>query len=145
SRIRLDSYLNGILSEGSVLRDRSVHCDRSWVVRARVRTGAAASPTGEIVTHLSVVGWCCSNRDSRSTVFPPTRGTHYAAGSGGHRQVILRRECRCVGLVSRRHNSVRDPTIVTPSAPHELNACATTLRRGRGNGVIRTARPRKRL
>ena len=145
SQIRLHSYLNGILSERSVLGNRSVHCDRSWIVRARVRTGAAASPAGKTVTHLIIVGWSCTNRDSCPAVCPPTRRTNGASGAVGHRQVILRRECRCVGLVSRRRNSVRDPTVVTPSAPQELNASGSALRGNCRNGVARTARPRKRL
>src|SRR5205814_9047990 len=108
SQISLDSYLNWILCEGSILYNGPVHCDRRWIVRARVRTGAGAGPTAKIVTHLGIIGRCCTNRDSRSDVYPPTSRTHGATGPVGRRQEILRLECRGVGLVSGRRNSVRD-------------------------------------
>ena len=63
----------------------------------------------------------------------------------GHRQVILRPERCGVGLVGGRRDSVRDGAIVAPPGPHVSNARATVLRRSRGNGVARTARPGKRL
>ena len=118
SRISLDSYLNGILSKGRVLRNRSVHCDRSWIVRSRVRTRAAAGPTGKTITHLIIVGWCCTNRNGRSGVSPPTAGQHRAARSVSHRQIILRPECRGVGPVCGRRNSVRYGAVVAPLGPY---------------------------
>ena len=63
----------------------------------------------------------------------------------GHRQEILRLECRGIGLVSGRRNSVRDSSAITPLCPHVLNACPTALRGSCGNGVTRTGRPGKGL
>src|SRR5439155_8817943 len=117
----------------------------SRIGRARVRTDAAASPAAETVTYLSIIGWCCSNRDNCSTVFPPAGGTDRATRSGGHRQVILRRECRCVSLIRGRRNSVRDRSVVAPPRPYVPHARGTVLRRRCSNGVTRTGRPGKRL
>ena len=46
-----------------------------------------------------------------------------------HRQVKLFPECRCVGLVGGRRNSVRHRTAVAPPGPYVTNARATALRR----------------
>ena len=145
SRIRLHSYLNVILSEGSILRNRPVHCDRRRIVRARVRTGAGAGPPAKTITHLGVIGRCCTNRYSRSGVSPPTSRRHCATGPVSHRQEILRLECRGVGLVSGRRNGVRDSSAITPLCPRVLNACPTALRGGCGYGVTRAGRPGKGL
>ena len=145
SRISLDSYLNWILCEGSILCNRPVHCDRRWIVRARVRTGAGAGPAGKTVTHLGIVGRCCTNRDSRSAVSPPTARTNRAARSVRHRQKILCPECRRVRGVGGRRNRVRDSSATAPICPDVPNACATALRGSCGNGVTRTGRPGKGL
>ena len=91
---------------------------------ARVRTGAAASPTAEAVT-ASRRG---TDRDSCSAVFPSTSGTHCATSSMSHRQEILRVEIRCVSLVGGRRDSVRDSSATSPTSPHVTNACGTVLR-----------------
>ena len=75
----------------------------------------------------------------------PLAGLTVPAVRVAHRQIILRRERRCVGRVSRRRDSMREPTAVTPSAPHEPNPSGSVLRGNCRNGVARTARPRKRL
>ena len=62
-----------------------------------------------------------------------------------HRQVKLFPECRCVGLVGGRRNSVRYRTAVAPPGPYVTNARATALRRSCGNGVTGTGHPGKRL
>jgi len=85
------------------------------------------------------------DRDSYSAVFPSTSWTHRATGSMAHRQVILRPECRCVGPVRGRCNSVRDRAVVAPPGPGVLNACATALRGRCGDSVTRTGSPGKRL
>ena len=119
------------MNESSVLSDGATHCDRGRIVRPGVRTGASASPIAKTVA----VSRCGTNRDSRSTVSPAAAGTHCATGPVGHRQEILCLECRRVGLVGGRRNGVRDRAIVAPSGPYVPNACATALRRSRGNGV----------
>ena len=141
----MNTYLNRILYEGSTLGNRPVHRDRGWIVRARERTGAGAVPSAETVTHLAVVGRRCTNRDNRARVFPATSRLHCATGSMSHRQEILRLECRGIGLVSGRRNSVRDSAIITPFCPYILNACSTVLRGSCGNGVTRTGGPGKSL
>ena len=143
SRICLHRHLNRILGKGSRLRNRPIHCDGSRIVSPRVRPKASASPAGETVTYLSIVGWCCTNRHSRSAVPPPTRRTYGPTDSGRHRQVVLRAKCRCVGLVSSRCSGMRDSTAVTPPSPNVTNACATALRGCRGNSVTRTGCPGK--
>ena len=75
------------------------------------------------------------DRDSYSAVFPPTSWTHCATGTVGHRQVILRPECGCVGLVRGGSNCVRDRSATAPTRPDVLNTCATALGRSRGNSV----------
>ena len=45
----------------------------------------------------------------------------------GHRQVILRLECRRVGRVGGRRDSVRDRPVVAPLGPYVLNACTAAL------------------
>src|SRR4029453_1392878 len=128
NRIRLYRYLNGILNKGSVFGNRPVHGDRSRIVRARVRTIAGAGPLVEPVTHVRIVGWRGADGDTHPGVLPTTSGTHRATGPVGHRQVILRPECRCVDLVSSRRNRVRDRSVVTPPGPQVLDTCAPALR-----------------
>jgi hypothetical protein len=98
------------MSESRGLRNRPVHCDRSWIVCAGVRTGAAACPIAEMVigTGHGI------DRDSYSAVFPSTSWTHCATSSVGHRQVILRPEGGRVSLVSGGRDCVRDRAIVAP-------------------------------
>jgi len=78
---------------------------------------------------------CRSNRDRRSSVSASASETYRASGAVGHRQVILRPECRGVLQVGRWHNRVRDRAVVTPPGPHVPNACATVLRRSCSDGV----------
>jgi hypothetical protein len=81
------------------------------------------------------------NRHNRSTIFPSAGGTLGAAGSVGHRQVILCPESRCVGRVGGWGDSVRDRAVIAPPGPWVLNACATALRRSCGNRVTRATHP----
>ena len=90
-------------------------------------------------------GWRSTNRNRCSAGLPATGRTHRPACVVAHRQVILRRECRRVSIVSGGSNSVRDATVVAPSAPYVPNACATVLRGSCGNCVARTRLPRKGL
>ena len=53
----------------------------------------------------------------------------------GHRQVILRRERRCVSGVGGGSNSVRDATIVAPPTPYVPNASGSALWGSCSNGV----------
>jgi len=53
----------------------------------------------------------------------------------GHRQVVLRPECRGVGLVSGGSDSVRDSSATGPATPYVVNACGTVLRGSCGNDV----------
>jgi hypothetical protein len=139
----LDGYLNGILCEDSILCNGPVHGDRRWIVRARVRPGAAAGPPAKTVTHLGVIGRRGTNRDSRSGVFPPISRLHCATGPVGHRQEILRLECCGVGLVRSRRNGVRDGSTIAPLCPHVPNACPAALRGSCGYGMTRPGRPGK--
>ena len=75
------------------------------------------------------------DRDSYSAVFPCTSWTHCATGTVGHRQVILRPEGGCVGLVGSWSNCVRDRSATGPTAPDVANARATALGRSRANRV----------
>ena len=75
-----------------------------------------------------MASWAGADGNSCSAVFPPTRGSHPAAGSSAHRQVILRLECRRVGRVSGWHDSVRDRAVIVPLAPYILDPSVTALR-----------------
>ena len=75
------------------------------------------------------------DRDSYSAVFPSTSGTHGATGTVGHRQAILRPECRRVSLVSGGRNCVRDRSSTGPVTPHVPNTRAAVLRGSRGNSM----------
>jgi len=86
-----------------------------------------------------------SNRNSRSAGSPAAGRTHDAACVMGHRQIILCFECRCVGLVSGRRDSVRDSSATAPITPEIPNACTAALRGSCGDGMTRTGVPRKRL
>jgi hypothetical protein len=121
------------MNKGSCLGDGTAHCYWRWIVRARVRTAASAVPAGETVA----ISRCGTNRDSYSAVFPPAAWTHPATGPVGHCQEILGLERRHVGRVGGRRDGVRDCPVVAPLGPYVLNACATALRRCRGNSVAR--------
>ena len=69
-----------------------------------------------------------ADRNSRSAVSPPTRGTHAATGPADHRQIILLPEISRVSRVGSRRNSVRDRAAIAPSIPDVTNARATALR-----------------
>ena len=119
------------MAESRHLGDGSTHCDRSWIIRTRVRTGAAASPISEIVTG-SRRG---SDRQSRSARSPAAGGTHAATDPMVHREEILGVEIRCVSRVCGWSNGVRDSSAITPPSPHVPNACVAVLRRSCSDGV----------
>ena len=125
--------------ESRGLRNRSVHCNRSRIVRTRVRTAASASPAGETIP----VSGRGTDRDTSSAFSPSTGGLDRATGSLCRCQVILRAECRGVVRCSSGRDSVRNRAIVIPPLPCVLNSGATALRRSCSNSVTRTGRPRK--
>jgi hypothetical protein len=129
------------MSESSCLRDGSTHCNQARIVCTGVRTGSDATPIAEAVAG----SWHCTNRDSRSSVFPSTNGSHPTTGAVAHCEVIFGAKIRGVTGVSSGSNSVRDRSAIAPIHPHVLNACATVLRRSGGDGVSRTGGPGKRV
>jgi hypothetical protein len=78
---------------------------------------------------------CGSDRDSCSAASPATCWTHCATRVMAHRQVVLRTEVRCVDLVRRGCNGVRNSSTIAPIAPDVANVRATALWRRCGNGV----------
>jgi len=129
------------MSKSPRLGNGSAHCNGSWIVRTRIRACPSACPTVETVT-ASRRG---TDRDSHSTVFPSTGGTYGATGPMGHREIVLCRECRRIGLVGGRSNRVRDSSATAPVCPDVPHAGRTVLRGSCGYGVTRAGHPRKRL
>jgi hypothetical protein len=62
-----------------------------------------------------------------------------------HGQIVLRPECRGVGLVRGWSDGVRDGSATAPATPDVPHPCATAPRGSCGNLVTRTGRPGKRL
>ena len=112
------------MSEASRLAYWSTHRDIYGIGRTRKRASSGAAPTGEAVAGA----WFSRNRKNCTAVFPSARWRYRATSSGGHRQVILGREYRCVSLIRGRRNRVRDRPAIAPITPRVLNTISTALR-----------------
>src|SRR5437764_986825 len=106
------------------LSNRPTQGDRSGVIRAGVRSCAAARPTGKIKARIGFA----FNDHSRSGVTPAAARLHCAARPRSHRQEILCLECRRINFVSRRRDNVGDRSVVTPFLPDILHTRAPALR-----------------
>ena len=101
------------MCESRSLRNRPVHCNRSWIVCAGVRTAASPSPVDEVITR-SRRG---RDGDTSPAISPSTGRTHPATSPVAHSQVILGAEYGCVGRIGSRRDSMRDRAIVAPPGP----------------------------
>jgi hypothetical protein len=120
------------LAKGGSLRNRSVHDDRSRIVRARIGTVAAARPSRKMIT----VRRACPDTDVSALGSPAAGGSDRATRAGIHGQIILSREPRHVTRVRSRGDRVGSSRLRNylgrakiDSERHDYQEAQTKLRR----------------